>query len=595
MSRLSTLRAHRLGFALFASQFVLLELGVRGARYWHDSLSWLSAFASIALWGLLGAATRNCTSRALISAFAAVTLVSECLFFRYYHSFIGEDAIACALSMWSDVRPVLYSMLPGAMLASLLVGAIEFLLLSYRPRFGRRAGGGLAALSLGLVVLTLKVHRAPAELSAIWSLRLLIRPREAMAEASVVVPPLESRHAQMPNVLLILDESIRASDYSLANTEAMDPAWRTLLPDRIELSEMRSLASYTAISVNALLSGIMPLGTRAEVAATPLLFDYLRSTRAGTKRPRVLYWSTQTASAFERSDPRRMADSVAFIEDILERKFESTEDVVRLGADSRLAERVTRKLPTEPRPLFLLAHLTDTHAPYHVNEGMTPFLPYSHAATWTGLDALHNAYRNAIAAQDRSVSAIVRSFVRVVGTEPYFILFTSDHGEAFGEHSAIHHGQNLYDEQIHVPAWLAFGNGAITTEQEQWLRAHASEFLTHLDILPTLLDLYGTLDAFGMLGARKKLLGRSLLRPFSAPSALLPISNCTKLFPCPLQTYGVMKDGLVLHAQPWNDAWQCVKFGAKNELLAHDTPACVELKEASRGIYPTLPNGGPNR
>jgi arylsulfatase A-like enzyme len=37
-------------------------------------------------------------------------------------------------------------------------------------------------------------------------------------------------------------------------------------------------------------------------------------------------------------------------------------------------------------------------------------------------------------------------------------LFTSDHGEAFGEHGNINHGSTVYTEEIHVPFVLAGAN-----------------------------------------------------------------------------------------------------------------------------------------
>jgi hypothetical protein len=358
---------------------------------------------------------------------------------------------------------------------------------------------------------------------------------------------------------------------------------------------MRSLSSYTSISVNALLSGIMPLGARIEVAATPLLFDFARAVRANQVSVRTLYWSVQGTSSFERAAPRAMADSVAFFDDVVGKQYETIEELVALGADAKLAEYVARQLPAQQLPLLLLAHLTDTHAPYHVDEQVTPFVPYSHTVSWAGLAALHNAYKNAIVAQDRSVFAIVRAFVQRVASDPYVIVFTSDHGEAFGEHDAIHHGQNLYEEQIHVPAWIASGNGALTAEQQEVLRSHAGEATTHLDLLPTLLDVYGVLDAFGVVGQKRKLLGRSLLRPFTEPPTILPITNCTNLFPCPLHNYGLLKDGFTLQAQPWNDTWRCSGPSPKHEQLPLDVAPCAELHSASKALYPLLPNGAANR
>lgn len=588
----------RLGLALFASQCALVELLLRGVRAWHDPGALLSTLASVALWAALGSLAGRLVVRVPLALSAATLLIAQVVFFRHYHSAIADDAVAAALAMWSDVGPVLRQLAPRAALVILLAALLDGLLLAGRPaKLTRRQGLGLLA-ALALVALTVALGRAPWEVRAVAALRLLVhapsvehRPRAL--DRRPELPRFESSRARLPSVLVILDESVRASDYRLRELENAHPAWRGL--ERIELPQMRSLASYTRISLQSLLSGAMPFGSRESVLATPLLFDHLRAMRGGPGRPRLLYWSVQAPSVFERDDARDMADSVAFVEDVLAWNPGSTEDAVERGADARLAEWVARKLPDQPRPLLLFAHLVDTHTPYHVEEGVTPFLPYAHSALWSNLEPLHNAYRNAIVAQDLSVQAIVRSFLEVVGAEPYFILFTSDHGESFGEHDAIYHGQNLYDEQIHVPAWIAFGNGALSVEQAGWLRAHAGDFLTHLDVLPTLLDLYGVLDAFPLLGVRKGLAGRSLLARFADPPAVLTVSNCTAMFPCPVRTYGVLKQGIALLAQPWDEAWHCLELDAGNRPLALDTPACVELRQASQRRFPDLPNGNPNR
>lgn len=147
-----------------------------------------------------------------------------------------------------------------------------------------------------------------------------------------------------------------------------------------------------------------------------------------------------------------------------------------------------------------------------------------------------------------------------------------------------------------MPAWIACGHGALSDEQKHWLRAHAADHLPQLDVLPTVLDLYGLLDAFPLLERRKTLVGRSLLRPFTAPPAVLPISNCTALSPCLARTSGVLKEGPALLAQPWDEDWRCMRLAAANRplVLASD-PACLALREASKAILPELPNGKPNR
>jgi arylsulfatase A-like enzyme len=239
-------------------------------------------------------------------------------------------------------------------------------------------------------------------------------------------------------------------------------------------------------------------------------------------------------------------------------------------------------------------HLSGTHAPYYVDPADAPFSPWVRTASWTSLAPLHNAYKNAIVAQDRSIARVVRAFVARAGSEPWLILFTSDHGEAFGEHKAIHHGQNTYDEQIHVPGFVAFGNGALDAAQVSALRAHQREPVTLLDVLPTLLDALGVLDAFPLAADRSRWQGRSWLRAPSGPRAPVPMTNCTPLFSCPLKNWGVLGDRHALVAQPWDDDFRCVDLRTGAEGLDLASPPCAELRRASRSWFDKLPNGRDN-
>ena len=167
-----------------------------------------------------------------------------------------------------------------------------------------------------------------------------------------------------------------------------------------------------------------------------------------------------------------------------------------------------------------MLHLVGTHAPYFVDNARAPFKPYDHVVSWSGMPALLNAYRDSIYEQDRTLARAVRGFVDQATSrgKPWLVVFTSDHGEAFGEHGAIHHGQNLLDEQVHVPGWIAAGGGALTSDSSV-TPDHAGRFLTHLDLLPTLLDAMGLWDNFAVAPHRAAMPGRSMLQAVRAARA----------------------------------------------------------------------------
>src|SRR5581483_8598960 len=116
-------------------------------------------------------------------------------------------------------------------------------------------------------------------------------------------------------------------------------------------------------------------------------------------------------------------------------------------------------------------------------------------------------------------------------------------------------GQNLFDEQVHVPAWIA-SSGALQGS----LAENADRFTTHLDLLPTMLDALGLWDNFAVAPHRAAMRGKSLLRAWE-PRGPIPVTNCTGMFPCPLNTWGVYEDDRKLVARIYDGGWTCLALG----------------------------------
>jgi membrane-anchored protein YejM (alkaline phosphatase superfamily) len=307
----------------------------------------------------------------------------------------------------------------------------------------------------------------------------------------------------------------------------------------------------------------------------------------------VAYWSAQSASVFERADIRDAVDSFVSIETVLGHGVDDEEAISDQGVDRLLAAYAARELPKLKKPFLVVLHFAGTHIPYFVDPARAPFAPWTHDVSWSGMTALHNAYKNAILEQDRSVATSLRAFFGAAGGAPHAVLFTSDHGESFGEHGAIHHGQNLYDEQIHVPAWIVARKGAISEDDSSRLAAHRDAWLTHVDLLPTILDLYGVWNGYALAPLRRTLSGRSLLGETSPMARPLPVTNCTEMFPCPLNTWGMLFEDRALLSQSWDSGWWCVDLAGRKAIEPSD-PSCARMREASKGVFPELPNRRPN-
>jgi hypothetical protein len=269
------------------------------------------------------------------------------------------------------------------------------------------------------------------------------------------------------------------------------------------------------------------------------------------------------------------------------------EEAVSAGMDRRLADECARRVRALAPPYVAVVHFSGTHEPYFFDEGSAPFRPFGRVVTWSGLPDLERSYQNAILEQDRSVAACVRAFLDAQKGLPHVVVYTSDHGESFGERSAIHHGQNLYDEQIHVPAFVEAGGGALEPEEARALASARRAYVTHFDVLPTILDALGVLDhvALSIVGA-PALPGRSLLRWAPSVDTAVPITNCTAMWECPLNVWGMLRGEKKLTAQAWDGAWRCMDLEGGEREVALDQ--CADLVTESRRFFATRPNGEPN-
>ncbi len=99
-------------------------------------------------------------------------------------------------------------------------------------------------------------------------------------------------------------------------------------------------------------------------------------------------------------------------------------------------------------------------------------------------------YDGNIADADRAVGEVLDGLRRDGQLEHTLVAVTSDHGESFWEHGAWRHGQNLYDEQIHVPLILHLPE-ALARRLGVAPGTVIRDQVRMVDLYPTLLDLAG--------------------------------------------------------------------------------------------------------
>lgn len=131
-----------------------------------------------------------------------------------------------------------------------------------------------------------------------------------------------------------------------------------------------------------------------------------------------------------------------------------------------------------PEPFFLWVFILDSHQPYitprqYRKDSTAWEMYYAILRYWQGETAdevlserarelIGDAYRDAV----RSVDAFVDAIHGATQDRDPITVFTSDHGEAIGEHGNFGHEQTLFEENLRVPLFV-HGVDASDTVEEQ--------------------------------------------------------------------------------------------------------------------------------
>lgn len=391
------------------------------------------------------------------------------------------------------------------------------------------------------------------------------------------VPELHPRPALPRNVLVILDESVRADDVCIVPEADDDDCEKTpftnrALPDRIGFRQMRALDSTTSLSMATLLTGHGPAEPRATLLGVPSLFEYAHA--AGIDAG---FWTSQNllyANAGRYLDGAPMSFFVSGTE------LEPYADYLDGADDAKLLARVGRDLPRLHEPYFALVQLANTHFPYKVDPHD---LPFSSTRDWRKMDAFGRTavrYADALHRQDK----ILAQFLQTLPRERTAVLFVSDHGEQIGEHRRTGHTWSEWDVEVHVPMWVDAPAGVLTDEENRQLRALRDVPLTALDLAPTVLDLLGVWDDPGLARWRARMRGVSLLRGAPPADRAVVMTNCSEIFSCSSPNWGATRGSLKLFAGEGERAWHC--FDVMNDPdEEHDlgAAACGDLRTLAEG------------
>ncbi len=131
-----------------------------------------------------------------------------------------------------------------------------------------------------------------------------------------------------------------------------------------------------------------------------------------------------------------------------------------------------------PRPLAFYLRLGHANRPEAGEHKLRDVLPSLSADE---LRFLKKLYLAEVESVDERVGYLLRALELAGRASDTVVVFTSDHGEGFGEHGSYLHGETFYDELLHVPLLIA-GPGIRGGQRIETP-------VSHVDLMPTLAEI----------------------------------------------------------------------------------------------------------
>jgi arylsulfatase A-like enzyme len=318
-------------------------------------------------------------------------------------------------------------------------------------------------------------------------------PAQGPEEDRPLVSAAQPR-GRRPNVIIYLVDALRADRLGTYGcSRPLSPRLDAMAAEGVTFTDVTAQSSWTKAAVASIFTGYRP---RAHGVNGPddRLPDHLR-TLPEFLQAEGYQTGAVVANAYvgEPFGFGRGFDSFEFIEHTRGRS-----DVIHGRLEEWFAAR-----GDDPPPFFLYVHTIDPHAPY------APPAPFfdefassvedptvGQVETVRGLvlgtveptrklgDDLRHLYDAEVAANDFSFGRLLDLLGSTGELDNTLVIFTSDHGEAFGEHGHWTHGLDLYNEVLAVPLVMRLPGAA-----SPGLRV--TEPVQHIDLLPTVLESCG--------------------------------------------------------------------------------------------------------
>ncbi len=303
------------------------------------------------------------------------------------------------------------------------------------------------------------------------------------------------------NVLFIILESLRYDHMSLYGYERdTTPFQAQRFKNSFHFNHAVSNTTSTDTSAELIFTGIDL--TNLDIHRTSLLWSYLKQANLNLfyTGSHWLQWNGWFGRAFLSKDIESIQAPLAV-------------DASLIGYDMTTARKFKTTLnefAKKDQPFFGVVHFAGTHYPYVSPAEYHKWLPADDRFEPNNVQQLINKYDNAILYNDVAVEVVVNELEKQGLSDNTIIIVTADHAEAMYEHRQFFHGKVFWQEGIHVPLYIDIPAPLMhlfSSEEIENLKINANNFVSIVDLFPTILDIY-------QIPTAKKLDGFSLLRQY---------------------------------------------------------------------------------
>lgn len=566
-----------------------------------------SVIGSFVFWLLLllaAARRRGCARNVFAAVVIGVLTLQGGVQSAFFSLFRTYDSIDADLYTESFAWPLIGSLPLGmlhlwiALALSLLasVGTVAFARRVVRP--GRAAARVATALGTGCVLAlgfpassyrpvqastpdVLYVHALFGSYKEQLHLTDDVTEKRPQLRHALPVPRLDATGPRR-NVLLILQESQRrdvtCTKYEPACALATRASNRAA-PDRLPFMRWHSLDSSTILSCVSLFTGLLPSDPRDDLNAAPTVFGFAKA--AGYETAYV------TSQHLIFKNMRLQTQNEPIDRYVTATALDLRADWETGARDALLTDYLVEHWDSLPEPFFVVAHYSNQHLPYVVDPKHSPFV-HDPAMREDDREERLTFYKNAVYLSDLAVGRLIDKVRHSPVGVRTAIAYTSDHGESFGEHGRSGHTISLYEAETRMPAWIDAPPGLLADEQMQHLRDAEDAWLTHVDLLPTLLDVMNLWDAPSLAPFRSKMRGHPITRELPPPRAL-PMTNDSWLWESTDRNWGYLQGPMKLFGTDGMDHYECFDVEQDpGERTPLPEAACGELGRLTRELFPAL-------